>query len=128
LQVTYDDMPLYYWVRDVVPGDATGQNVGEVWFVINVEGAMMEGDMEGETEGEMSEDMGEDMGEESMGAVLDGNALVSERCTVCHTRERIDTASKDQAGWEATVDRMIGYGAQLNADERQAVIDYLSSQ
>ncbi len=120
LQVTYDDMPLYYWIRDVVPGDATGQNVGEVWFVINVEGGMMEGDM--------SEDMGEDMGEESMGAALDGNALVAERCTVCHTRERIDTASKDQAGWAATVDRMIGYGAQLNADERQAVIDYLSSQ
>jgi predicted lipoprotein with Yx(FWY)xxD motif len=123
-QVTYDEMPLYYWIRDVVPGDATGQNVGEVWFVINVEGAMMEGG----TEGEMSEDTGEDMGEESMGAALDGNALVSERCTVCHTRERIDAASKDRAGWEATVDRMIGYGAQLNADERQAVIDYLSSQ
>ncbi|WP_119068128.1 hypothetical protein [Aggregatilinea lenta] len=34
-QVTYDDMPLYYWIKDVVPGDATGQNVGEVWFVID---------------------------------------------------------------------------------------------
>jgi len=115
-QVTYNDMPLYYWIRDVVPGDATGQNVGEVWFVVSPEGTMMEGETSG------------DMGEESMGAMLDGNALVAERCTVCHTRERIDTASKDQAGWEATVDRMIGHGAQLNADERQAVIDYLSSQ
>ncbi len=34
IQVTYDDMPLYYWVNDMAPGDATGQNVGEVWFVI----------------------------------------------------------------------------------------------
>jgi predicted lipoprotein with Yx(FWY)xxD motif len=33
-QVTYNDMPLYYWYKDVVPGDATGQNVGQVWFVI----------------------------------------------------------------------------------------------
>jgi predicted lipoprotein with Yx(FWY)xxD motif len=33
-QVTYNDIPLYYWIRDVVPGDATGQNVGEVWFVV----------------------------------------------------------------------------------------------
>jgi predicted lipoprotein with Yx(FWY)xxD motif len=33
-QVTYNDMPLYYWFKDVVPGDATGQNVGEVWFVV----------------------------------------------------------------------------------------------
>jgi len=56
---------------------------------------------------------------------LDGNALVSERCTVCHSRERIDNADKDEAGWTETVDRMISYGAQLNAEERQAVIDYL---
>lgn len=35
LQVTYNGMPLYYWINDVVPGDATGQNVGEVWFVID---------------------------------------------------------------------------------------------
>lgn len=35
LQVTYDGMPLYYWVRDKAPGEATGQNVNTVWFVIN---------------------------------------------------------------------------------------------
>jgi hypothetical protein len=58
-------------------------------------------------------------------ASLDGNALVDERCTVCHTRERIDSQDKDEAGWTATVDRMIGYGAQLDSSERQAVIDYL---
>lgn len=33
-QVTYDGMPLYYWAKDTAPGDTTGQNVGEVWFVI----------------------------------------------------------------------------------------------
>ncbi len=33
-QVTYNGMPLYYWINDVVPGDATGQNVREVWFVV----------------------------------------------------------------------------------------------
>jgi len=32
-QVTYNGMPLYYWIKDVVPGDATGQNVGGVWFI-----------------------------------------------------------------------------------------------
>lgn len=105
-QVIYNDMPLYYWVRDVVPGDATGQNVGEVWFVVPPES----------------------MGAESMGAALDGAALVAERCTVCHTRERIDNASKDRAGWEATVDRMIGNGAKLTPEERAAVIEFLSSR
>ncbi len=110
-QVTYNDMPLYYWIRDVAPGDATGQNVGGVWFVVPPEGASEQG-----------------MGAEPAAPALDGAALVAQRCTVCHSAERIDNARKDRAGWEATVDRMIGYGAQLNADERQAVIDYLSSR
>jgi predicted lipoprotein with Yx(FWY)xxD motif len=34
LQVTYDGMPLYFWVNDHVSGDTTGQNVGGVWFVV----------------------------------------------------------------------------------------------
>jgi predicted lipoprotein with Yx(FWY)xxD motif len=33
-QVAFNGMPLYYWVKDAQPGDATGQNVGEVWFVV----------------------------------------------------------------------------------------------
>jgi predicted lipoprotein with Yx(FWY)xxD motif len=32
--VTYNGMPLYYWVKDMKPGDTTGQNVGNVWFVV----------------------------------------------------------------------------------------------
>jgi predicted lipoprotein with Yx(FWY)xxD motif len=35
LQVTYNGMPLYFWAKDQKPGDATGQNVGGVWFVVN---------------------------------------------------------------------------------------------
>lgn len=34
MQVAYDGVPLYYWANDSVPGDATGQNVGDVWFVV----------------------------------------------------------------------------------------------
>ncbi len=33
MQVTYNGQPLYYWVRDIAPGDTTGHNVGDVWFV-----------------------------------------------------------------------------------------------
>ena len=33
-QVTYEGMPLYYWLKDEAPGDATGQNVNDVWFVV----------------------------------------------------------------------------------------------
>lgn len=34
MQVTYKGQPLYYWISDQAPGDATGQGVGEVWFVV----------------------------------------------------------------------------------------------
>jgi predicted lipoprotein with Yx(FWY)xxD motif len=34
LQVAYNGMPLYFWVNDAQPGDATGQNFNEVWFVV----------------------------------------------------------------------------------------------
>ncbi len=32
LQVTLNDMPLYFWVNDAQPGDSTGHLVNEVWF------------------------------------------------------------------------------------------------
>ena len=35
LQVTYNDMPLYYYVKDTKPGDVVGQGVKDVWFVIS---------------------------------------------------------------------------------------------
>ncbi|NLF79279.1 MAG: hypothetical protein GX573_26595 [Chloroflexi bacterium] len=57
---------------------------------------------------------------------LSGEELVQTRCTVCHTRERIDNAEKTEAEWAATVDRMIGHGAVLNEAERAAVIAYLA--
>lgn len=37
-QVTYGGWPLYYWVKDAAPGDTTGQDVGEVWYVVSPAG------------------------------------------------------------------------------------------
>ncbi len=37
-QVTYGGWPLYYWVQDAAPGDTTGQDVGEVWYVVSPAG------------------------------------------------------------------------------------------
>lgn len=59
---------------------------------------------------------------------LDGEALLQERCTVCHNLNRVDSATYDRAGWEAAVDRMIGRGAQLTEEERATLIDYLVSR
>ena len=34
-QATFKGYPLYYWAKDKMRGDVTGQNVGKVWFVID---------------------------------------------------------------------------------------------
>jgi branched-chain amino acid transport system substrate-binding protein len=60
---------------------------------------------------------------------IDANKLIDERCTVCHSRERIDAkkaSGADRAAWETTVDRMIGKGAQINAEEREAILSFLA--
>jgi len=39
-QVTYDGRPLYYFAKDAAAGDVTGQGVGDVWYVANVDGSV----------------------------------------------------------------------------------------
>lgn len=34
-QITYNDWPLYYFTGDAAPGDANGQGLNDVWFVIS---------------------------------------------------------------------------------------------
>lgn len=56
----------------------------------------------------------------------DGQALVQERCTDCHSLERVERARKAKAEWQATVERMVKKGAQLSQKEQTAVIQYLA--
>ena len=41
IQVTYDGLPLYYFDNDISPGDANGQTVGGVWWVISAQGPVL---------------------------------------------------------------------------------------
>jgi predicted lipoprotein with Yx(FWY)xxD motif len=41
LQVTYNGMPLYYWVNDKAAGDLLGQDVGKVWYVVAPNGRVI---------------------------------------------------------------------------------------
>lgn len=36
--VTYNQMPLYYFVKDTKPGDIAGQGVGSVWYALSPDG------------------------------------------------------------------------------------------
>lgn len=57
---------------------------------------------------------------------LNGQALVEERCTACHTLDRVKQSRKSEADWKATVERMVRKGAVLSAEEIEAVVRYLA--
>lgn len=55
-----------------------------------------------------------------------GTTLLGERCTVCHSLDRVTSASKTRQEWEQTVTRMVGKGAKLNTDEQEILISHLA--
>ena len=57
---------------------------------------------------------------------LDGQALLNERCTKCHSLDRVEAASKTADEWKTTVARMVGKGAKLSAEEQAVLLDYLA--
>jgi hypothetical protein len=62
----------------------------------------------------------------SGGSSADGQALMQQRCTVCHSASRITSAHQTAAEWKTTVDLMINKGAQLSLAEEQTLVSYLA--
>jgi mono/diheme cytochrome c family protein len=60
------------------------------------------------------------------GSNLDGQALMQQRCSVCHSVNRVTSAHKTADQWKTTVDRMISHGAILSPQEEQTLVDYLA--
>jgi hypothetical protein len=58
---------------------------------------------------------------------INGQSLLEDRCTGCHTLSRIKSAEKTREQWERTVDRMVAMGAELNSEERGILLDYLEA-
>jgi hypothetical protein len=57
---------------------------------------------------------------------IEGATLVSQRCTVCHSISRIETAHYSAAEWQTIVDSMIQRGARLTSDEETIAVNYLA--
>lgn len=55
-----------------------------------------------------------------------GQALMQDRCSVCHSVTRVTLAHHTAPEWKVSVDRMINRGAQLTPQEEQTLIDYLA--
>jgi mono/diheme cytochrome c family protein len=63
----------------------------------------------------------------SGGSTLDGQTLMQQRCSVCHSLDRVTTAHKSLDQWTVSVQRMIAHGAQLNSQEEQTLVAYLAA-
>ena len=58
-------------------------------------------------------------------STMSGAELLQERCTECHTLDRVESESHTQAEWEAEVEHMREYGADLTDEEAQTLVEYL---
>ena len=54
--------------------------------------------------------------------LADANAILSSRCTGCHTLERVVSSKKSSDQWTATINRMLPL---MNPAERVTLVDYL---
>lgn len=59
---------------------------------------------------------------------VDGEALILEKLQNHHSIDRVFGATHTREEWNATLDRMIGYGAKISEDEKKIIIDYLLSR
>lgn len=57
-----------------------------------------------------------------------GKEAFGAACLACHDAEKASSGDRDRTGWEATVDEMISNGAQLTAEQKTVVVDYLAAR
>ena len=57
---------------------------------------------------------------------LPGSDLTTRTCTQCHSSDVISAQSGTPDDWRRTVDLMIRFGASVNDNDKQEIINYLS--
>jgi len=58
-------------------------------------------------------------------APADAQALIQDRCSGCHTADRVFNADYDREGWVEVFDDMIDKGAEVSPEEKEIMIDWL---
>lgn len=56
-----------------------------------------------------------------------GRDVVAKRCISCHEADLITQQRLTRAAWARSVDKMMRWGATVEADERDPMLDYLSA-
>ena len=52
---------------------------------------------------------------------------VKAACTSCHAATQVTKQHKTKAEWSKVLDKMIGYGAEIPAKDREPMLKYLTS-
>lgn len=55
-------------------------------------------------------------------------ALVEQKCSLCHTTQRVFDEDGDANEWGVIIDRMEKNGLVISGDERTRIIEYLSNR
>jgi competence protein ComEA len=55
-----------------------------------------------------------------------GKATLLRVCSSCHSPDNVLANGQDRAGWEATINKMAGFGANATDDEFTEILDYLT--
>src|SRR5262249_60122607 len=56
----------------------------------------------------------------------DGKKLIEDRCTACHDTGPITNLKQKEDDWKKLIDRMIGFGAQMDDKEKAVTSAYLA--
>jgi competence protein ComEA len=54
-----------------------------------------------------------------------GKAETQKLCSQCHELDKAFTLSQDRAGWQSTIEKMVGFGMKGTEKEMGAVLEYL---
>ncbi|MGD1992274.1 MAG: hypothetical protein PVI59_03690 [Anaerolineae bacterium] len=55
-----------------------------------------------------------------------GQQLLEDRCTGCHSLDRVRNSERTRAEWEDVVEWMMTYGVELTDQEKEILVDYLA--
>jgi cytochrome c oxidase cbb3-type subunit III len=70
----------------------------------------------------------DDLGSVSVSLGPRAEGLIIARCSVCHSADLIAQQRLPHARWEATVEKMMHWGAELSNDEAQLLTRYLAAR
>ena len=58
----------------------------------------------------------------------EGALLAQTRCVICHSEDLVAQQRLSRAQWNATVSKMVRWGAPLSASEQKVLVEYLATR